>query len=78
MLNVPGAPFYPRRELSNPKILAMVMAGGEGKRLYPLTCERSKPSVPFSGRYRIVDLSYQFSEFTDLCNPLLSSTNRSR
>lgn len=41
--------------MSNPKILAMVMAGGEGKRLYPLTCERSKPSVPFGGRYRIVD-----------------------
>ncbi|MCE7915296.1 MAG: glucose-1-phosphate adenylyltransferase [Nitrosomonas sp. PRO4] len=42
--------------MPNPKILAMVMAGGEGKRLYPLTCERSKPSVPFGGRYRIVDL----------------------
>lgn len=39
----------------NPKILAMVMAGGEGKRLYPLTRERSKPAVPFGGRYRIVD-----------------------
>lgn len=41
--------------MPNPRILAMVMAGGEGKRLYPLTCERSKPSVPFGGRYRIVD-----------------------
>ena len=41
--------------MPNPKILAIVMAGGEGKRLYPLTCERSKPSVPFGGRYRIVD-----------------------
>jgi glucose-1-phosphate adenylyltransferase len=39
----------------NPKILALVMAGGEGKRLYPLTRERSKPAVPFAGRYRIVD-----------------------
>ncbi|HEX8964229.1 MAG TPA: glucose-1-phosphate adenylyltransferase [Rhodocyclaceae bacterium] len=38
-----------------PKILAMVMAGGEGSRLYPLTVQRSKPSVPFGGRYRIVD-----------------------
>lgn len=36
-------------------VLAMVMAGGEGKRLYPLTAERSKPAVPFGGRYRIVD-----------------------
>ena len=33
----------------------MIMAGGEGKRLHPLTAERSKPSVPFGGRYRIVD-----------------------
>ena len=33
----------------------MVMAGGEGKRLYPLTAQRSKPAVPFGGRYRIVD-----------------------
>ncbi|MGE5468303.1 MAG: glucose-1-phosphate adenylyltransferase [Ignavibacteria bacterium] len=38
-----------------PKVLAMVMAGGEGSRLYPLTVQRSKPSVPFGGRYRIVD-----------------------
>jgi glucose-1-phosphate adenylyltransferase len=33
----------------------MVMAGGEGTRLYPLTEQRSKPAVPFGGRYRIVD-----------------------
>lgn len=37
------------------KILAFVMAGGEGSRLFPLTAERSKPSVPFAGRNRIVD-----------------------
>lgn len=37
------------------KTLAFVMAGGEGSRLYPLTAERSKPSVPFAGRNRIVD-----------------------
>jgi glucose-1-phosphate adenylyltransferase len=36
-------------------VLAFVMAGGEGSRLYPLTANRSKPSVPFGGRYRIVD-----------------------
>ena len=40
---------------SRKKILALVMAGGEGSRLYPLTAERSKPSVPFGARYRIVD-----------------------
>jgi glucose-1-phosphate adenylyltransferase len=37
------------------KIVAFVMAGGEGKRLMPLTRERCKPAVPFGGRYRIVD-----------------------
>lgn len=37
------------------RILAIVMAGGEGKRLHPLTAEHSKPAVPFGGRYRIVD-----------------------
>jgi len=41
--------------LSQPKILALVLAGGEGSRLHPLTAERSKPAVPFRGRYRIVD-----------------------
>lgn len=41
--------------MAEQKILAMVMAGGEGSRLYPLTAERSKPAVPFGGRYRIVD-----------------------
>jgi glucose-1-phosphate adenylyltransferase len=41
--------------MNGARVLAMVMAGGEGKRLYPLTAERSKPAVPFGGRYRIVD-----------------------
>ena len=37
------------------KVLAMVLAGGKGTRLHPLTKERSKPAVPFGGKYRIVD-----------------------
>jgi glucose-1-phosphate adenylyltransferase len=37
------------------KTLAMVLAGGEGKRLDPLTRDRAKPAVPFGGRYRIID-----------------------
>ncbi len=37
------------------KIVAFDMAGGEGKRLRPLTAERCKPAVPFGGRYRMVD-----------------------
>jgi glucose-1-phosphate adenylyltransferase len=41
--------------MAYPKILAMIMAGGRGERLFPLTFERSKPAVPFGGRYRIAD-----------------------
>ena len=41
--------------MSHPKNLAFVLAGGKGERLFPLTSFRSKPSVPFGGRYRIVD-----------------------
>ena len=37
------------------RVLGMIMAGGKGERLHPLTRERSKPSVPFGARYRIVD-----------------------
>ncbi|MGB5063019.1 MAG: glucose-1-phosphate adenylyltransferase [Candidatus Competibacter sp.] len=41
--------------MKQPKILAFVMAGGEGARLSPLTAYNSKPSLPFGSRYRIVD-----------------------
>src|SRR6266536_3371235 len=37
------------------KVLAIVLAGGEGKRLLPLTADRAKPAVPFGGMYRMVD-----------------------
>ncbi len=39
----------------SPKVLAIVLAGGEGKRLLPLTADRAKPAVPFGGIYRMVD-----------------------
>ncbi len=35
--------------------MVMILAGGEGKRLFPLTKDRAKPAVPFGGRYRIID-----------------------
>src|SRR5208283_3342715 len=41
--------------MAHPRILAFILAGGKGERLFPLTVFRSKPAVPFGGRYRIVD-----------------------
>ena len=38
-------------------VLAMILAGGEGKRLRPLTSVRTKPAVPFGGNYRIIDFA---------------------
>jgi glucose-1-phosphate adenylyltransferase len=43
------------RHRSAPRIVALVLAGGQGARLRPLTDTRSKPAVPFGARYRIVD-----------------------
>jgi glucose-1-phosphate adenylyltransferase len=40
-----------------PHVLGMVLAGGEGKRLFPLTRDRCKPAVPFGGVYRIIDFA---------------------
>ncbi|HOX33391.1 MAG TPA: glucose-1-phosphate adenylyltransferase [Spirochaetales bacterium] len=39
-----------------PKVLSIVLGGGKGTRLFPLTKDRAKPAVPFGGKYRIVDI----------------------
>lgn len=43
--------------MAEPKVLVMVLAGGEGKRMLPLTQDRAKPAVPFGGSYRIIDFA---------------------
>lgn len=41
--------------MTQPHVLGIVLAGGEGKRLMPLTTDRAKPAVPFGGSYRLID-----------------------
>lgn len=40
-----------------PKVFGIILAGGEGKRLMPLTKDRAKPAVPFAGHYRLIDFA---------------------
>jgi glucose-1-phosphate adenylyltransferase len=39
------------------KVLGIILAGGEGSRLYPLTQQRAKPAVPFGSKYRLIDFA---------------------
>ena len=40
----------------NKEVLSIILGGGQGSRLYPLTQDRSKPAVPIAGKYRLVDI----------------------
>jgi len=46
-----------KRKVIFEDVLALVLAGGQGERLYPLTRDRGKPAVPFGGNYRIIDFT---------------------
>src|ERR1051325_3377980 len=47
---------WSRKRPGSSNVVAVIMGGGQGKRLYPLTKERSKPAVPLGGTYRLVDI----------------------
>ena len=49
-------------------VLGLIMGGGRGSRLYPLTQKRSKPAVPFAGRYRLIDIPISNCLHSDIDN----------
>src|SRR2546425_8286117 len=45
-----------RQSVNTSNVLSVIMGGGQGTRLFPLTKERTKPAVPLAGKYRLVDI----------------------
>jgi ADP-glucose pyrophosphorylase len=44
------------REVPNRRVHTVILGGGQGKRLFPLTRDRAKPAVPLGGKYRLIDV----------------------
>ena len=57
---------------SRKNLLAVILGGGAGSRLFPLTRDRSKPAVPLGGKYRLVDVPISISVVSP---EILASTN---
>src|ERR1700761_8176560 len=49
-------PQKTRLPINSSNVLSVIMGGGQGTRLFPLTRDRSKPAVPLAGKYRLVDI----------------------
>ena len=50
-----------RSAISTDQVISVILGGGEGNRLFPLTQERAKPAVPIAGKYRLVDIPISLS-----------------
>src|SRR5438105_5951184 len=51
-----GSSHTGRQSINTSNVLSVIMGGGQGTRLFPLTKERAKPAVPLAGKYRLVDI----------------------
>ena len=47
---------FEHKPITRTNVLGVILGGGEGRRLFPLTKERAKPAVPIAGKYRLVDI----------------------
>ena len=47
-------------------VIAVILAGGQGTRLWPLTAKRAKPAVPIAGKFRLIDISFSNCLHSDI------------